>query len=220
MKPVNLLIAVIGLMILSACSMNQFSRIDLGLGGKDAAASDRLCVSDAGEFYPCEEITGQATNKQTQVANNTAYFAPSTNFQQLGEYTEQMVYVIFDKISLQNIDKTIAVPPFISWAPGLSVNGPLNIELAELFIADMQNMGLPVAENVLTYADANTTNDYLNTIPYIQVNDDIGYVLKGTIRENEQGVMVYAKIINVETKAVIAATSKLIPHYLVAKVAI
>ncbi|WP_448567988.1 FlgO family outer membrane protein [Thalassotalea ganghwensis] len=197
--------------------MNQFSRIDLGLGGSDENSSQRLCVSDTGEFYPCDDVSVPVASASSQSTKQSDYFSPSTNFQQLGEYTEQMVYVIFDKLSVQSLEKTIAVPPFITWVPEMVVNGPLNVELAELFIADMQNIGLPVAENVLTYADTSVNTDFLNTIPYIQVNDDIGYVLKGTIRKNQQGITVYAKVIDVESKAVIAATSKLIPHYMIAQ---
>ncbi|MGB1199484.1 MAG: FlgO family outer membrane protein [Thalassotalea sp.] len=196
------LLIIVLLTPLASCSLSQISSFDLG--GQQA---ERLCTNNNGELSLCKNI--QQINKNT-------LFQPNINFQSLGEYTEQMVYVIYKKISVNPVEKLIAVPPFISSPPN---EGKLAIELAELFIADMQNIGLPVAENILTYSESNEEANYLNTVAYIQNNEDVGYILKGTIRENNKGIIIYAKIINVESKAVIASTSKLIPHYLLNKLA-
>lgn len=211
----------IGLLILiTGCSLSQVSRFDLGFSNNDETSNvKRLCVNDEGDFYQCKEmeLSNQSTDNKDEFKSHL--FQPGTNFQSLGEYTEQMVYVIFDKLSVNPVVKSIAVPPFISVLPNSASDSKLNIELAELFIADLQNIGLPVAENVLTYAEPSEKNDFLNTIAYIQNNEDVGYILKGTVRKNDKGIMIYAKIINVESKAVIASTSKLIPQYLVNKFA-
>lgn len=218
MKSIKYLLTTALLISTAGCSLNQISSFDLGLGGNDNnKKSERLCVNDNGEFYSCDEIKMTSQANEDKEKENSNLFKPGTNFQSLGEYTEQMVYVIFSKLSIQQVEKTIAVPPFISLIA--NSDSQLNIELAELFIADMQNIGLPVAENILTYAEPSEKSDFLNTIAYIQNNEEVGYILKGTIRENDKGIMIYAKIINVESKAVIASTSKLIPHYLLAKLA-
>lgn len=218
MVSIKYILTILLLIMTASCSMNQISSFDFGLNDNDKSKkTERICANDNGDFDTCDEL-----NSSTQVNINkknikAELFQPGNNFQSLGEYTEQMVYVIFDKLSLQQVDKSIAVPPFISLLPETSSNGQLNIELAELFVADMHNIGLPVAENILTYSDPSDKSDFLNTIAYIQNNEEVGYILKGTIRENDKGVMVYAKIINVESKAIIASTSKLIPHYLLKK---
>ena len=207
MKPIQFLLTVLLLLMTVSCSMNQISNFDLG-GTNSKKQSEQLCVQDNSHFSICESKANKKNN----------LFKPGTNFQSLGEYTEQMVYVIFNKLSTQP-KKSIAVPPFISAIPNTPTSSQLNIELAELFIADLQNIGLPVAENILTYAEPDDKSDFLNTLAYIENNDEVGYILKGTIRENDKGIMVYTKIINVDTKAVIASTSKLIPHYFLMKLA-
>lgn len=220
MKSIKHMLTTALLLSTVGCSLNQISSFDLGLGGSDNNKKpERLCVNDNGDFYTCDEIKMAKQANENQENSTSNLFKPGTNFQSLGEYTEQMVYVIFDKLSMHNVDKAIAVPPFISSIPNTASDSKLNIELAELFIADMQNIGLPVAENILTYADPSEESDFLNTIAYIQNNEEVGYILKGTIRENDKGIMIYAKIINVESKVIIASTSKLIPHYLLAKLA-
>ncbi|XQW84738.1 FlgO family outer membrane protein [Thalassotalea piscium] len=211
MKTIKYILTTVLLISIAGCSLNQISSFDLGESDKKP---DQICVNNKGESTPCDEI--KMANKANE---NKPLFQPGTNFQTLGEYTEQMVYVIFSKLSIEQVDKTIAVPPFISSIANTQTDSKFNIELAELFIADMQNIGLPVAENILTYAEPDETSDFVNTIADMQNNEDIGYILKGTIRENDKGVMIYAKIINIESKKIIGSTSKLIPHYLLAKLA-
>jgi len=211
--------------IISACSMSQFSSIGLGSG-----EPQKLCVKDNGELYQCAPNDEQSNSMENTGVNEVALarasekknstsaprlFEPEINFQSLGEYTEQMVYILFDKISLKNIEKTIAVPPFISTTMLQTAEQNLSVELAELFVTDLQNIGLPVAEFVSSYADAEDEIDYLVTADKAQGNEHIGYVLKGTIRDSKQGLVVFAKIIDIKKKTVIASTSKLLPSYLI-----
>ncbi len=172
----------------------------------------RLCANDQGDFHECEDIT-VTVNKEENVDSNL--FKPGTNFQTINDYTEQMVHVLFQKASLQNIDKAIAVPPFISIPSTAIGNQQFNVIVAEAFVVDMQNIGLPVAEFILTDYSDNEQTDFLSYIEERAGSQHFGYVLKGTLRERELGTMVYARIIDVKTKRVIASTSKLLPKYLV-----
>ena len=175
-------------------------------------SSTRLCANDEGDFYKCEDITLIAQKEETRDSN---LFKPSTNFQTINEYTEQMVHVLYQKVSVQNIEKAIAVPPFISIPYTKEGSKQLNVSVAEAFVVDMQNIGLPVAEFILTNSSDNEQTNFISYIEELAGSQHFGYVLKGTIREREQGTMIHAKIINVETKMVIASTSKFIPKYLV-----
>jgi len=175
-------------------------------------SSTRLCANDKGDFYKCEDITLIAKKEESRDAN---LFKPGTNFQTINEYTEQMVHVLFQKISVQNIEKSIAVPPFISIPYIKKGNKQLNVSVAEAFIVDMQNIGLPVTEFILTNTADNEQTNFISYIEDLAGSQHFGYVLKGTIREREQGTMLHVKIIDVETKQVIASTSKLLPKYLV-----
>jgi TolB-like protein len=175
-------------------------------------SSSRLCADDEGDFYQCEDITLIANKEEKRDSN---LFKPGTNFQTINEYTEQMVHVLFQKLSLQNIEKSIAVPPFISIPYTKEGNKQLNVSVAEAFVVDMQNIGLPVAEFILTNSTENEQTNFISYIEELAGSQHFGYVLKGTIREREHGSMIHAKIINVETKKVIASTSKFLPNYLV-----
>lgn len=186
-------------LLTTGCSMNEKS-------------TSRLCANDEGDFYKCEDITLIGTKEESRDSN---LFKPGTNFQTINEYAEQMVHVLYQKVSVQNIEKSIAVPPFISIPYSKQGNKQLNVSVAEAFVVDMQNIGLPVAEFILTNASENEQTNFISYIEELAGSEYFGYVLKGTIREIEQGTMLHAKIIDVETKQVIASTSKFLPKYLV-----
>lgn len=171
--------------------------------------SNRLCADDDGNFYQCEELLLMDKEKKSE----TNLFKPGTNFQTINEYTEQMVHVLFQKISQKNIEQAIAVPPFI-YLSSTEEDNQLNTGIAEAFVVDMQNIGLPVAEFALTNASDEEQRDFLSYLEALSESPNFGYVLKGTMRERGHGTMIYAKIINVKTKKVIASTSKFLPKYL------
>lgn len=176
--------------------------------------TSRLCANDDGDFYKCEDVTLTAEVK-VEEKRDANLFKPGTNFQTINEYTEQMVHVLFKKVSEKNIEKPIAVPPFISISSTPGTNQELNVSVAEAFIVEMQNIGLPVAEFILTNSTEHEQTNFLSYIEELAGSQHFGYVLKGTMRERKHGTMVHAKIINVETKKVIASTSKILPNYLV-----
>lgn len=173
--------------------------------------SGRLCADDDGVFHKCEDISS-IVGKEKQ--DNTL-FKPGTNFQTINEYTEQMVYILYQKISLQNIEKAIAVPPFISLPSTEGGSQQLNAGIADAFVVDMQNIGLPAAEFLLTNSSEKDQTNFQSYIKELTGSQDFGYVLKGTMRKGALGTMVYARIIDIETKKVIASTSKFLPKYLV-----
>jgi TolB-like protein len=178
-------------------------------------SSERLCANDEGEFYKCEDAMHIVKKEETRKTRDTKLFRPSTNFQTINEYTEQMAYVLSQNISLKNIEKSIAVPPFISVPYSKSGNQQLNVSVAEAIVVSMQNIGLPVAEFILTNSSDEKQINFISYIEELAESQHFGYVLKGTIGEKIHGTMIHAKIIDLETKEVIASTSKFLPKYLV-----
>lgn len=173
--------------------------------------STRLCADNKGDFYECSDVE--------LVSNNTAKtshdFQSERSFQTINEYTEQMVYRLHQKLSSRNITKSIVVPPFVSLSTIGTSNPHLAIDLAEAFIIDMQHIGLPAAELLVANTSTDYQADYLTYLEESSGNDDIGYVLKGTMRKTANGIMIYARVIEIESKKVIASTSKTLPLYLI-----
>jgi len=173
--------------------------------------STRLCADDNGDFYQCQDID----LVENKVVKKSHDFQSERSFQTLSEYTEQMVYQLNKKVSGRNFERTIIVPPFSALSSISSSNPHLAIDLAEAFIIDMQNIGLPTAELLVANTSTDYQADYLIYLEEASASDDIGYIVKGTMRETKNGVMIYARIIEIDSRKVIASTSKLLPFYLI-----
>lgn len=87
------------------------------------------------------------------------------------------------KVIKKKIAKSIVVPPFVSLSAIGSSNPNFAIDLAEAFIIDMQNIGLPTAELLWANISIDYQTDYLTYLEKSSGYDDIGYVLKGTMRK-------------------------------------
>jgi len=183
----------------------------LATGCSSVDNSTRLCADDDGEFYQCNDVEISQTITETKSYD----FQSQRSFQTLNEYTEQMVYRLHQKLSNQKITSSIVVPPFVSLTTIGSSNPNLAIDLAEAFIIDMQHIGLPAAELLVANTSEDYQADYLTYLEESSGNGDIGYVLKGTMRKTVNGIMVYARVIEIESKKVIASTSKVLPLYLI-----
>lgn len=195
----HIITTAINLLLVASCMTNVNTNVPLCT---DSQGTNYLCPN--GPVHEVREDDG-------------ALFKPGTNFQTLGEYTEQMAFVLYNKLSVSEVEKLIAVPAFVSLLPENAHNEKLTVDLPEFFIADMQNIGLPVAEYKLTREAGNRQKAFTDVFDELQSSQKFGYVLKGTMRNNNNGIMLYVKIINLEKNTVIASTSKLLPNYLIDK---
>lgn len=189
-------------LIVAVCSMAATSCVLLN-------DDVHICAQEDGDYVLCE-----ISVNQPKIKSSGDLYAPTTNFQSLAEYSEQMAYVLKQKLTKQELNKSIAVPPFLSLVPHYQQSTILTKDLPEFFIADLQNAGLPVAEYQLT-PKINQESDYHDLYNDLQDSESFGYVLKGTVRPATNGVMLYVKIIDLQDKTVIASTAKQLPAYLV-----
>jgi len=173
--------------------------------------STHLCADDNGDFHQCTGV--ELAVISTEVKSKD--FQSERSFQTISEYTEQMVYQLNKKVSNRNFERTIIVPPFSALSAIDSSNPQLAVDLAEAFIIDMQNVGLPTAELLVANTSTDFQADYLTYIEESSASDDIGFIVKGTMRETKNGVMLYARIIDIDSRKVIASTKKLLPFYLI-----
>lgn len=173
--------------------------------------SKRLCANDKGEFYQCSDVD----LVKKAVTEKTYDFQSKRSFQTINEYTEQMVYRLHQKLSNIKMTQSILVPPFVSLSTIKSSTPNLAVDLAEAFTIDLQNIGLPAAELLVANISVDNQANYLAYLEKSSDNGDIGYILKGTMRKTVNGIMIYARVIEIESKKVIASTSKLLPLYLI-----
>jgi TolB-like protein len=197
--------------LLFVITMNSCSSFKLPLLLDSNVEDTRLCATDDGTFYTCQDMKIQ--NKQ--IKSDPSLFSSNLHFNQLGEYTAQMAMDIQQDLQGTMVDGSVIVASFVYLDASLQSTGALGAQLAEYFINDLQQIGLPVSDHKLT-GNLNMNRDgdivFSRDISEIWNPMKIGYVFSGTINRNSRGVMVNARLMNFNTKGVIASSSKFIPN--------
>jgi TolB-like protein len=202
---------------LSACSTLQLLEHINPLSNKDAQ-SQQLCTKDSDSVDACQNMLTQ----NEVVEPHPSLFSTALHFSRLGEYTEQMATDLQNTIRGMQVDQPIVVASFVhldsSLDSSLQSTNALGIQLAESFINELQQIGLPVIDYKLmgvldinekgTFAFSRDTGQFYNKV-------NISYVLTGTMLKNNKGIIVNARLINFATNKVIASTSKFLPNVIV-----
>jgi TolB-like protein len=198
---------------LSACSNLQFLQDINSLSALNSKNpnSKRLCANDDGTFYTCQDMVLQ----NTVIKPHPGLFSTDLHFNRLAEYTEQMAADLQRDVRGMQVDQPIVVASFVHLDSSLQNTDSLGIQLAESFINDLQQIGLPVADHKLMgVLDVNDKGDFAFSRDMEQFynNVNIGYVLTGTMLRNSRGLVINARLINFRTNAVAASTSKFLPN--------
>jgi TolB-like protein len=189
---------------LSACSILELSQ----------STDKRLCANDDGTFYTCQDMVLQ----NIVIKSHPNLFSTDLHFNRLAEYTEQMAADLQRDVRGMQVDQSIVVASFVHLDSTLQNTDSLGIQLAESFINELQQIGLPVADHKLMgVLDVNDKGDFAFSRDMGQFYNDvnIGYVLTGTMLKNSRGLVVNARIINFKTNAVVASSSKFLPNIVI-----
>ena len=173
----------------------------------------RLCANNDGEFYKCNDAA--AIHHKAQL--DPTLFNTRLHFQLLSEYTEQMAADLQKDLAGFLIDEQIVVSSFVYFDTTLQETSALGNQLAEYFINDLQKIGLPVSDHKVTgMLVVNSEGDFSlsRKKDLVSPGIDIGYVLVGTMVENERGVVVNVRLVNYSTYKVVASTYKFLPTIL------
>jgi TolB-like protein len=189
---------------LSACSNLEQSQ----------SSNQRLCANDDGTFHTCHDM---ALPKEVS-ESHPSLFSTDLHFNRLGEYTEQMAAELQKDVQGMPVDQPIVVASFVNLDSSLQTTNTLGIQLAESFINDLQQIGMPVSDHKLMgVLNINDKGDFAFSRDMGQLynNVNIGYVLTGTMLKNSRGMFVNARLINFKTNAVAASTSKFLPNIVI-----
>jgi TolB-like protein len=85
-------------------------------------------------------------------------------------------------------------------------------------IAEVQSFGVPVIDFKTTdFISVGSAGDlvFSRDAKRLKGQQPVDFVLSGTMIQNEKGVRVNARIINLQSKVVVSSASIMIPHFLV-----
>jgi len=177
--------------------------------------TSRLCAHDNGAFYECNDLKASRSNNSNMSYSSPSAFSPNLHFQLLSEYTEQMAAELQKDLIGVEIETPIVVASFVYFDSTLNRTNNLGNQLAEYFINDLQEIGLPVSDHRIAKTfKISPEGDFTfsRNMSELKTNIEIGYVLTGTLVKNDRGVVVNARLINYKTNVIAASTSKFLPN--------
>lgn len=139
-----------------------------------------------------------------------------SNYQLLGNYVSRMASELVRNLSPSFFVKPIGVVSFVNLDSTLQTTNLAGNQIAEEFITEIRQLGLPVVDYKLT-GDIRVTEsgDFVFSRNAGELKQKIGInnVLTGTLIWHEGGLIINARIIDLETNAVLAAGKGYIPYF-------
>ena len=187
------------------------------MGGAPKAESEQTVVSDLDFNQIMAQM--QQNDEQEQYADTTQ-FNPNKHHKSLVNYVEQMALDLTDTMQVAPQDAAIAVTSFVDLDASLTTASQLGNQLSETFIHQLQKFGYSAVDfktaNLIT---VNKQGDFAftrNTRKLAGTNI-ASHVLSGTLIYRADGVVINARVINIENKRLAASSRTFIPLYVLNK---
>lgn len=163
--------------------------------------------------------TGNTTANQQMVwqSVDNGYQADYTH-KSLADYAEQLSMQLVEKAKWLTTDSLIGVSSFVKLDQSLQTANVMGNQLSEYFISEIQAYGVSVIDFKLTDSlMVGSIGDFVFSREADELADELAmdYVLSGTMIQNNQGVIVNARIIDIKTKVVVSSAKVLIPQFVV-----
>jgi len=195
-------------LLLSGCNL---------MGGAPKAESEQTVVSDLDFNQIMAQM--QQNDEQEQYADTTQ-FNPNKHHKSLVNYVEQMALDLTDTMQVAPQDAAIAVTSFVDLDASLTTASQLGNQLSETFIHQLQKFGYSAVDfktaNLIT---VNKQGDFAFTRDTRKLagTNIASHVLSGTLIYRAYGVVINARVINIENKRLAASSRTFIPLYVLNK---
>lgn len=186
------------------------------------APAANICVSPQGQLVDCQMLQLEqakqdaAYNADPRVMQYTHPLETSNNSVLVGDYIEQMATEILHNLTIPLSEAVVGVTSFVEFSEDLSTVNHFGNMLAENFIFELQQNGIPVVDyKVAQGVTVTSTGDYVfsRNPEHLALSTSMNYVLTGTMTFNKRGLVLNARMVHFENKRVVAASKKIIPYF-------
>ncbi len=172
-----------------------------------------------------QQAPGRAGQQQaepfTQVAAGN-YLPPNTAVMQptkpLGDYAADLALQLLQSMQYQAPLQPIAISSFVQLDTALTHSNALGNQLAEHLFVQLHRLGVAVADiKVARHIRVTPQGDIaLSRGAYLDKQQRAAYVLTGTMLQDNAGVVVNARVVNLQSKALLASAQIHIPQFVLA----
>ena len=136
----------------------------------------------------------------------------------IGDYVKNMTQDLISNMEYVNDKTPIGITHFALLDTDLKKTDLLGRQMAESFVHELHKFRVPVIDFKATeYIRITEEGDFVLSRDYLELSSSlpIEYVLTGTMTKHQGGVLVNARILGVESRAVVATAQMLVPFYVV-----
>lgn len=143
-------------------------------------------------------------------------FRPAYTHKLLSDYAEQITMKLVENMRYVTVNTPVAVASFVDLDSTLSSTNLLGNQLAESFITELQEFGIPILDYKTTgVIHVGQNGDYVfsRNLGELKPNPAIKYVLSGTMTYNDRGVILNVRIVDLASKVIVASAKGFIPQF-------
>ncbi len=136
----------------------------------------------------------------------------------IGDYVKNMTQDLIANMEYVSDKTPVAVTHFALLDSDLQSTNLLGHQMAESFVHELHKFRIPVIDYKATdYIRVTETGDFLLSRDYLDLNSSLPleYVLTGTMTKHQGGFLINARILGIESRAVVASAQTLVPFYVV-----
>ncbi|WP_019676944.1 FlgO family outer membrane protein [Arsukibacterium perlucidum] len=176
-------------------------------------------------------VTGQSgdshDNRTQRIAQLPSSAMPAGNDLQsssglplltVNDYVRNLVHELMALQQSLNSDNQIGVTDFSYVDSALDQGSVFSNHLSEAMIYDLHKFGVPVLDYKVTdYIRVTETGDFVLSRNYEELSEEVAirYVVTGTLTTHQQGVLVNARLVQIDNKRVVSAARTFIPRHIV-----
>lgn len=137
------------------------------------------------------------------------------NNKNINHYARGMMQELLSNLQYVNNATPVAVSSFVYLDSDFNYSSLLGRQLSEAFMHEVHKLGIPVIDYKLTnYIRVTENGDFALTKDFLELEGElpIRYILTGTLLQHDNGVLVNARVIGAESKAVVASAQGYIPQ--------
>lgn len=136
----------------------------------------------------------------------------------VGDYVQNMTQDLVSNMEYLSDKTPVGVTHFALLDSDLQTTNLLGYQLAESFMHELHKFRIPVIDYKATeYIRVTEQGDFVLSRDFLELNNTatIEYILTGTLTRHQGGYLVNARILGLQSKAVVASAQTLVPFYVV-----
>lgn len=136
--------------------------------------------------------------------------------QDINFYVRLLMQDLVTNLKFVNSETPVAVTDFVMLDSDLNTTNLLGHQIAESLTHEIHKFGIPVIDYKATgYIRVTEDGDFFLTRNYEEISSDlpIQYIFTGVLTKHQEGYLVSAKVVDVQSKALVGTAQNFIPEH-------